>query len=124
MLTNLKQFSYFYIVTLPFTFITLEFVEKSDAFLLTPILNIFVALSAFTYIKKIRPMVDNDEKKATSVSGLKTLLWITIIISLLFSFHRLASNVDSIESDVSQIDQDVSNIQMDISYIQSNVYTR
>lgn len=113
MLKSLKLLSYFYIVTLPFTFIVIDFMDHylGSPFETTIILNIFTALSAFTYFRKIRPMVINNETQQSSMDSIKTLLWISIIITVLFSLHKLAGNVASIENDISQINQDVSNMQ-------------
>ena len=111
---EMKVYAYLYLMTAPFTYLVYEIGESgpTDDFVL---LNIFIALSLWVYIKKVQSLISER-----SVSGAKILLFLLVATAVLFSIKSMSLSKE-IESEVSSIESDISHIQDDVSSIQDDV---
>lgn len=125
---NVKTYVTLYIMILPFAYLVSELGDIHE--IEWPLLNIFLALSCWLYIKKIRPLIcaDSGIIKANIflffLIGTLTLLSVKTVsqISTLDSeISSLTHAVSSLETDVSNIENTVSNIENTVSTIEDDV---
>ncbi len=130
LLAETKLYGYLYIITAPFTYLLFKIgqIRPSDDFIF---FNLFIALSAWIYLKKIRPLL-GEQGNVKSI-----LLFILIFAGVLFSIKSISyssealdetseiqSNISSVESELSDLQDDISNIENEVSDIRSDIVFR
>lgn len=114
MFNSLKLYVYFYIMTLPFTLLTLCTIGKQAlgmefSVFFTPIFNIFVSLSIWTYFKKIKPLIDSEGAKSKT-----NILSMLFVVAITILFINLSGEVSSLETEVSMVNDSISNIEYNL----------
>ena len=119
---GVKTYAYLYLITAPFTYLIYKIgkIRPTDDFILV---NIFIAISLWVYIKKIQPLIKEKDTNGN------ILLFLLIATAVLFSIKSsslssdIESEVSSIESTVSSMESDLSTLQSEVSSIESTVFS-
>ncbi len=108
-----KTYTLLYIISAPFTYLIYEISDslEIDWFFL----NIFIALSFWVYIKKIRPLLNESR-----TNGVNALLFLLVSMAILFSTKSVSLSSD-IESEVYSIKYDMESIESNLSTLQNDV---
>ncbi|MCX5718185.1 MAG: hypothetical protein NTW44_07800 [Nitrospirae bacterium] len=115
---ELKTYAYLYLMTAPFTYLVSKlggiYGRRDDETWL--FLNIFITLSIWLYIRKIRPLLNIE-----SGSNKANILLFLLITTVAFLSIKSVSHISRLESDISSMEYDMSELKTDLSNIESDL---